>query len=110
MQSSSDQSTNTVMDVLDMKASPVSSVREKELRAMDDTKLGVKGLVDAGISNIPGIFVRPADELSKELLYSRTQLQVPVIDLQGIEDSDQRKNIVTQVQQASEKWGFISLS
>ncbi|KAK1395327.1 Non-heme dioxygenase N-terminal domain-containing protein [Heracleum sosnowskyi] len=72
-----DQSTNTITDVLDKNASLVNSVREEELKAFDDTKLGVKGLVDAGMVNIPGIFVRPPDELSRELLYSRTHLQVP---------------------------------
>lgn len=97
------------MDVLDKNASLVNSVREEELKAFDDTKLGVKGLVDAGMVNIPGIFVRLPDELSRELLYSRTHLQVPVIDLQGIGNSDLRKKIVTQVQQASEQWGFFQV-
>ncbi|WOG83247.1 hypothetical protein DCAR_0102422 [Daucus carota subsp. sativus] len=97
------------MDGLDMKASLVSSVREKELKAFDDSKSGVKGLVDAGILNIPGIFIRPPDELSAKSTYSRTQLQVPVIDFQGIENSDRRKQIVAQVQQASEHWGFFQV-
>lgn len=97
------------MDGLDIKASLVSSVREKELKAFDDTKSGVKGLVDAGILNIPQIFIRPSDELSEELNYSRTHLKVPVIDLQGIENSDRRKHIVSQVQHASEHWGFFQV-
>lgn len=73
------------------------------------TKSGVKGLVDAGILNIPEMFIRPPDELIKELNYSRTYLQVPVIDFQGIENSDRRKQIVSQVQHASEHWGFFQV-
>ena len=88
-------------------ASVVNFDREKELKAFDETKSGVKGLVDAGILNIPGIFIRPPDELSEELNYSN--LQVPVINLQGIENSDTRKQIVSQVQQASEQWGFFQV-
>ncbi|KAK1395326.1 1-aminocyclopropane-1-carboxylate oxidase-like [Heracleum sosnowskyi] len=97
------------MDGLDIKASLVSSVREKELKAFDDTKSGVKGLVDAGILNVPEMFIRPPDKLSEEVDYSRTHLQVPVIDFQGIENSDRRKQIVSQVQHASEHWGFFQV-
>lgn len=42
-------------------------------------------------------------------MYSRTHLQVPVIDLQGIENLDLRKKIITQVQQVSEQWGFFQV-
>ncbi|XP_074347142.1 1-aminocyclopropane-1-carboxylate oxidase homolog 11-like [Apium graveolens] len=96
------------MDNLEIKASLVSSAREKELKAFDDTKAGVKGLVDAGILNIPEIFIRPPDEVSEEWNYTHDQ-QVPVIDFQGIENSDRRKQIVSQVQQASEHWGFFQV-
>ena len=30
-----------------------------ELKAFDDSKLGVKGLVDAGLTKIPRIFIHP---------------------------------------------------
>ena len=30
-----------------------------EIKAFDDTKLGVKGLVDAGVMKIPRIFIHP---------------------------------------------------
>lgn len=90
-------------------ASLVNLDRLKELKAFDESKLGVKGIVDAGILNIPGIFMRPPEELSQELNCSRSQLQVPVIDFQGIGNSDERKQIVAQVQHASEHWGFFQV-
>jgi len=38
-----------------------SSDRLAQLRALDDTKAGDKGLVDAGISTKPSIFKHPKD-------------------------------------------------
>ncbi|KVH88023.1 1-aminocyclopropane-1-carboxylate oxidase homolog 1-like [Cynara cardunculus var. scolymus] len=86
--------------------------RIKQLKAFDDTKLGVKGLVDAaagGSVAIPKIFIRPADELAQDLELARTSLRVPVIDLNGVDDngSSLREEAVEQVKQASEKWGFF---
>ncbi|XP_059632378.1 1-aminocyclopropane-1-carboxylate oxidase homolog 1-like [Cornus florida] len=83
--------------------------RAKELKAFDDTKAGVKGLVDAGIVNIPKIFIRPPDELAQELNCFKTRLQVPVIDLSGIENDDRHKDIVDEIRIASEKWGFFQV-
>ncbi|GMN53450.1 hypothetical protein TIFTF001_022600 [Ficus carica] len=55
----------------------------KELKAFDDTKLGVK-LVDAGIANIPKMFVRPEEELAEELDHPKSQMGNPAIDLGGL--------------------------
>lgn len=40
----------------------------KEIKAFDDTKAGIKGLVDAGILEIPRIFIMPPHELAEELI------------------------------------------
>ena len=45
--------------------------RASELKAFDDSKAGVKGLVDSGVSTVPG----------------NAQFNFPVIDLHGV-DSD----------------------
>uniref|UniRef100_A0A2N9IHW1 Uncharacterized protein n=1 Tax=Fagus sylvatica TaxID=28930 RepID=A0A2N9IHW1_FAGSY len=37
--------------------------RFQELKAFDDSKAGVKGLVDASIAKLPRIFVRPPEEV-----------------------------------------------
>ncbi|KVH89637.1 1-aminocyclopropane-1-carboxylate oxidase homolog 1-like [Cynara cardunculus var. scolymus] len=86
--------------------------RIKQLKVFDDTKLGVKGLVDAAAGGsvvIPEIFIRPPDELAEDLELARTSLQVPVIDLMGVDDkgSSPRERIVQEVKQASEEWGFF---
>ncbi|XP_050275357.1 1-aminocyclopropane-1-carboxylate oxidase homolog 1-like isoform X3 [Quercus robur] len=95
---------NSVQDVLDYD-------RQKELKAFDDTKAGVKGIVDSGMVKIPPIFVIPTDELSCEKSYSgSTHLQVPVIDLKDIHEGGvQRKQVVEKIQHASETWGLFQI-
>ncbi|RDX64886.1 putative 2-oxoacid dependent dioxygenase, partial [Mucuna pruriens] len=39
--------------------------RTKELKAFDHRKLGVKGLVDAGITKIPRMFHHPSDNFNR---------------------------------------------
>ncbi|XP_059632375.1 1-aminocyclopropane-1-carboxylate oxidase homolog 1-like [Cornus florida] len=82
--------------------------RAKEVKAFDDTKAGVKGLVDAGTMNIPGIFIRSPEEIAQDLSCLTIPLQVPVIDLSGTEKDDRRRRkIVDEIRIASEKWGFF---
>ncbi|KAK4732543.1 hypothetical protein R3W88_025531 [Solanum pinnatisectum] len=80
-----------------------------EFKAIDDTKAGIKGLVDSGIVEIPRIFIRPPHELAEELNMCKSTLQVPIVDLSGIEVEDGRKKIVDEIREASEKWGFFQL-
>ncbi|XVE65861.1 hypothetical protein DITRI_Ditri08aG0033400 [Diplodiscus trichospermus] len=84
--------------------------RTKELKHFDDTKAGVKGVGDAGIVNIPEIFIRPPEELAAEELNScQTNIKVPIIDLSNIQDSSRHKEIVDEVRIASEKWGLFQV-
>ncbi|TYI66837.1 hypothetical protein E1A91_D09G254700v1 [Gossypium mustelinum] len=84
--------------------------RTKELKQFDDTKTGVKGLVDSGILNVPKIFIRPAEDLAAdELNSSQKTIEVPVIDLSNIGDSIWRKEIVNEVKIASGEWGFFQV-
>ena len=95
---------NSVQDVLDHD-------REKELKAFDDTKAGVKGLVDTGIVKIPQMFVIPIDELSSETSYSgSTHLHIPVIDLKDIhERGAQREQVVEEIKRVSETLGLFQI-
>ncbi|KAL0414332.1 UNVERIFIED_CONTAM: 1-aminocyclopropane-1-carboxylate oxidase11 [Sesamum radiatum] len=84
--------------------------RMEMLKAFDQTKAGVKGLIDSGLTKIPKIFVRPSEDLARDhLTYKNLQVQVPVIDLSGILDADRRKQVVEQVRIASETWGFFQV-
>ncbi|CAA2956071.1 deacetoxyvindoline 4-hydroxylase-like [Olea europaea subsp. europaea] len=84
--------------------------RMKELKEFDETKCGVKGLVDSGIVKIPKLFIRPDDELAEESNHGRSDIQVPIIDLTGINtDHDHRKKIINDLKQASKDYGFFQL-
>ncbi|OMO95480.1 Oxoglutarate/iron-dependent dioxygenase [Corchorus olitorius] len=84
--------------------------RTKELKDFDETKAGIKGLVDSGIVNIPKMFIRPAQELAEELVNPcQKNTEVPTIDLSNIEEASRRKQIVDQVRVASEEWGFFQV-
>lgn len=84
--------------------------RATEIKAFDDTKAGVKGLVDAGTVNVPKIFIRPPNEQTQFATCHPPNMQIPVIDLHGIDDSDDlRKQIVDEVRIASKTWGFFQV-
>ncbi|CAL8992581.1 unnamed protein product [Prunus brigantina] len=92
---------------------PTNYDRKSELKAFDDTKEGVKGLVDAGITVVPRIFHQPPDQYSINNNFDSeaTQFSVPVIDLEGLEfdRTTKCKEIVTKVGEASETWGFFQI-
>ncbi|GMH29993.1 hypothetical protein Nepgr_031836 [Nepenthes gracilis] len=82
--------------------------RIRELKAFDDTKLGVKGLVDGGIQTVPKIFIQPSKGLSQELNskhHHSSNFQIPVIDLA----SGRCEEIVNQIFYASSEWGFFQI-
>ncbi|KAK6161348.1 hypothetical protein DH2020_004729 [Rehmannia glutinosa] len=86
--------------------------RKSELKAFDDTKAGVKGLVDAGVTRIPRIFIHPPQNLENITKKSNIdQFKFPVIDLAGIDNNDpvKHKDIVDKILDASEKWGFFQV-
>ncbi|KAF3955714.1 hypothetical protein ACB098_02G081200 [Castanea mollissima] len=87
--------------------------RFQELKVFDDTKAGVKGLVDSNISKLPRIFVRPPeDDISGDTIQisKNTQFKFPVIDLTNINvDVLRRAEAVDRVRRAAEKMGFFQV-
>lgn len=93
-------------------ASPNSGYdRRAELKAFDETKAGVKGLVDAGVTEIPRIFRHPPDTSTTAAAAGR--FRFPVIDLHGAApdfgDPGRRQKIVAEVRSAAEAWGFFQV-
>lgn len=81
--------------------------RTSELKAFDDTKAGVKGLVDAGITEIPRMFMQEPDEFE---VSADKQLCFPIIDLENVDKDPVRRNaVVDEVRYSSEDWGFFGL-
>jgi len=58
--------------------------RTAEVKAFDDTKLGVKGLLDSGITKIPRMFHHENLDIN-EISKGDSKLSVPIIDLQDID-------------------------
>ncbi|KAG8370384.1 hypothetical protein BUALT_Bualt14G0111400 [Buddleja alternifolia] len=84
--------------------------RKNELKAFDDTKTGVKGLIDAGITRVPRIFIHPPENLQNITKTTGTKFSFPVINLDGIdEDPQKRKQVIDKVRDASETWGFFQV-
>ncbi|KAG9443846.1 hypothetical protein H6P81_015186 [Aristolochia fimbriata] len=81
--------------------------RAKEVRDFDDSKIGVKGLVDSGTVNIPRFFVHPPENLTG-LQAPPPSTQIPTVDLSG-SDSHRRAEIVRQIRDASREFGFFQI-
>ncbi|CAK7327236.1 unnamed protein product [Dovyalis caffra] len=83
----------------------------QEIRSFDESKSGVKGLVDAGITKIPRFFIRPPEDIAAACQNSGeltdTQFTIPVIDLKNIEN--RRAEAVARVGRAAEEVGFFQV-
>ncbi|KAJ0094852.1 hypothetical protein Patl1_15514 [Pistacia atlantica] len=90
--------------------STVFNDRAKDVQLFDDTKLGVRGLVDAGITTIPGFFIHPPETLSTLMPKpnSSDSHLLPTIDLSGV-DTDLRPTIVEKIASASRQLGFFQV-
>ncbi|CAN0898534.1 1-aminocyclopropane-1-carboxylate oxidase homolog 1 [Linum grandiflorum] len=87
--------------------------RLAELKAFDETKAGVKGLVDAGIEQIPRIFHAPPHFLDQISSDGNPSFSFPIIDLEsggGGDTEEKRKKMVEQVKEAAGNWGFFQVT
>ena len=82
--------------------------RDKEVKEFDETKAGINGLVDSGVTKVPRFLIHPPESLPM-LSPATTQFEVPVIDLQGFEQSCRRMEIVDEIRKASETSGFFQM-
>lgn len=81
-----------------------------ELKAFDDTKAGVKGLVDAGATTIPRMFVNDPVKTYHELNYETLKFEVPIINFEDInKDSARRAEIIKEISDACKNWGFFQM-
>ncbi|KAL5784702.1 hypothetical protein ACOSQ2_007094 [Xanthoceras sorbifolium] len=84
--------------------------RKTEIKAIDESKIGIKGLVDAGLAKIPRVFVHEHLKLGVKSGPPETiNIEIPVIDLEGLNSSARRGEIIEKIRHACEKWGFFQL-
>ncbi|KAK2998770.1 hypothetical protein RJ639_024658, partial [Escallonia herrerae] len=84
----------------------------KEVKAFDETKAGVKGLVDAGVVKLPKLFVHRPETLNHPSPPCNDTVQLPTIDFTGLESGSggaRRREIVDEIRKASEEWGFFRI-
>ncbi|XP_057798077.1 1-aminocyclopropane-1-carboxylate oxidase homolog 1-like [Salvia miltiorrhiza] len=74
------------------------------VKEFDKAKSGVKGLVDAGVTELPRLFVHPAEHLQSNPTDPALQPQLPTIDFAG-----RRQEVVEGIRKASEEWGFFRI-
>ncbi|MED6222208.1 hypothetical protein PIB30_062134 [Stylosanthes scabra] len=85
-----------------------SDDRMGELKAFDERKTGVKGLVDAGLTKIPILFHHPPEKFP--IASDAESSMIPVIDLEGVaKDPMKRQQVVSRIREACETWGFFQV-
>ncbi|KAL6194802.1 hypothetical protein ACLB2K_035877 [Fragaria x ananassa] len=82
--------------------------RLQQLKAFDESKAGVKGIVDTGITKVPPIFVRPNKDPSVIGDHKVSGgFSIPVVDLS--ENNSRRAEVIDQVRRAAETYGFFQV-
>ncbi|KAM0873342.1 hypothetical protein ACQ4PT_038139 [Festuca glaucescens] len=88
-----------------MTAPGVAYDRRVELQAFENTKAGVKGLVDAGITTIPAMFRHPPESLEGITSPSDNVAAIPTLDLSAA----RRDDAVALVRHAARTVGFFQV-
>ena len=85
--------------------------RKSELKEFDESKVGVQGLIENGVTKVPRMFYCEQSNINHgSVTESNSKLSVPTIDLTGIHDDPVLRDLVVRkVQNASEKWGFFQV-
>ena len=81
--------------------------RLKEVKHFDDSKIGVKGLLDSGLTSIPRFFHHPPEARPSPRPTTRPDPKnlVPVVDLSG-----PRSDAVDQIRRAAVSVGFFQVT
>ncbi|CAI8612231.1 unnamed protein product [Vicia faba] len=87
----------------------LTRVKKAEVKAFDDSKTGVKGLVESGVSKIPRIFHTGKLDFGENSCFD-SKLSVPIIDLKDIDNNPARRvEAIAQIRSACHKWGFFQV-
>ncbi|TYI66834.1 hypothetical protein E1A91_D09G254400v1 [Gossypium mustelinum] len=81
--------------------------RLSKLKSFDETRAGVKGLVDSGIKHVPRMFHHQFENNS---VSCGIQVSIPIIGLEKVKQNrTTREEIVGKVRNASKTWGFFQV-
>lgn len=81
--------------------------RASAIKAFDESKTGVKGLVDAGVDELPAFFVAPPTQVDPK---STSNHQIPIVNLKDVQaDESRRKQAVEELMHAAMTYGFFQV-
>ncbi|KAF7827571.1 1-aminocyclopropane-1-carboxylate oxidase-like protein 4-like [Senna tora] len=81
-----------------------------ERKQFEETRAGVKGLVDSGVTTIPSFFINPPEVISTlKSSPSNIGVEIPTIDLFGINSPTTRLVVVDQIKRAASSVGFFQV-
>ncbi|KAL1357533.1 hypothetical protein AAHE18_05G261700 [Arachis hypogaea] len=87
--------------------------REAELISFEDSKSGVKGLVESGVTKIPRMFYSPNFDETSTTASDSNLRSIPVIDLQNIHNNNNNNllhvQVIDQIRSACKEWGFFQV-
>ncbi|KAF2285432.1 hypothetical protein GH714_004368 [Hevea brasiliensis] len=85
--------------------------RHTQLKAFDDTKAGVKGLVDAGITKIPRSFIHDQTRSMTSLVQVPRNIAYPSLIWKASKEIQAfvERYIIDKVREACERWGFFQM-
>jgi len=83
--------------------------RNVEVKVFDDSKLGVRGLMERGVTKIPRMFYSGEVNIIENSI-KNSMLSVPIIDLKDIHiDPSRRVEVINQIRTACKEWGFFQV-
>ncbi|XP_054809103.1 1-aminocyclopropane-1-carboxylate oxidase homolog 1-like [Prosopis cineraria] len=90
-------------------ASDCNYDRKAEVKAFDESKTGVKGLLESGVTKVPRMF--HSGELNlRERSENDSSFTIPIVDLAGIHSNSALRNeAVGKIGSACQKWGFFQV-
>ncbi|KAK4261827.1 hypothetical protein QN277_004773 [Acacia crassicarpa] len=84
--------------------------RKAEVKAFEESKTGVKGLLESGVTKIPRMFYSGELNLTEIRSEKESNFTIPTVDLAGIHiNRSLRIEAVEKIGSASQKWGFFQV-
>ncbi|CAJ2628168.1 1-aminocyclopropane-1-carboxylate oxidase 1-like protein [Trifolium pratense] len=100
------------MDTIANNSSTSTYDRIAEVSAFEESKAGVKGLIESGVTKIPHMFHSSKLNLnSTHETDSSSKFSVPIIDFQDINSTDPciHVEVLNKIRNACKEWGFFQV-
>eukprot|EP01018_Ginkgo_biloba_P004521 Gb_11130 [translate_table: standard] len=76
----------------------------------ENPPLRVQTLAESGIQTLPLLYMRSdLDELQKTKVEYDSTIQIPIIDLQGLNAENPKSDLIQEIARAAQDWGFFQI-